>query len=376
MEITKKKGSIVTPRERIKTLMKHKIPDHMGIYEHFWRNSWDGKWLDQGYPKGVVPDVYFDFDMLMCGGGLEYEPFAGHEEIMEETDKYIVSKNGFGATTKKWKSGYGTPEHLSFELITPDIWKKYRPALLDVSRSRLKDLEKQKEKFTSARKDQKYVFFASLFVFELMRCGMGDENFLPAMALEPEWIKDFCQVYLDFFRNHYEMLFKETGVPDGFMIYEDFAYSKGLYCSPAMLKELIFPYEKQLMDFLHDYGIDVILHCCGNMREAIPSFLDMGIDCLQAMEAKAGCDIVDIAGRYGNKLCYMGNIDIRALCSHDEQTVKDEIIPKLLYLKENRIPYVFHSDHSIPGEISLVEYRRILEIVKDNYAYGKTGINA
>ncbi len=349
--------------------MKRQIPDRMGIYEHFWANSWKGNWLEQGYPEGIAPDVYFDFDMILCGGGLKFEPYPDREEILEETDKYIVSKNGFGATMRKWKSGYGTPEHLSFELTSPEVWKKYRPALLDVSPSRFRNLDKQKENVENAKRNDKYVFFASPFIFELMRAGIGDEHFLPAMALEPDWIKDFCKVYLDFYRNHYELLFKETGVPDGFMIYEDFAYSKGLYCSPKMFNELIFPYEKEFIGFLHDYGVDVILHCCGDMREAIPSFIDIGIDCLQAMEVKAGNDIRQIADVYGDKICYMGNIDIRALCSHDRQTIKDEIIPKLDYLKANRIPYVFHSDHSIPGEITLAEYKDILEIVKQNYYY-------
>jgi hypothetical protein len=39
------------------------------------------------------------------------------------------------------------------------------------------------------------------------------------LALEPEWIKDFCQVYLDFFRAHYDLIFSEAGKPDGVFIY-------------------------------------------------------------------------------------------------------------------------------------------------------------
>ncbi len=359
----------MTSKEIIKTLMKRQIPDRMGIDEHFWIDSYAGKWLEQGYPQGIAPDIYFDFDIIMCGGTLKFEPYPNRQEIIEETDQYIVSKNGFGATMRKWKSGYGTPEHLFFELTSPEVWKKYRPALLDISTSRFKNLDKQKENLRYSKKHDKYSLFSSPFIFELMREGIGDENFLPAMALEPDWIKDFCQVYLDFYKNHYDLLFKETGVPDGFLIYEDMAYSKGLYCSPNMLKELIFPYEKEFISFLHDYNIDVIFHCCGNMRQAIPSFVEIGIDCLQAMEVKAGNDIREIAEVYGDKICYMGNIDIRALCSHDQRIIKDEIMSKFEYIKANRIPYIFHSDHSIPGEITLAEYKDILQIVKQNCHY-------
>jgi len=208
-----------------------------------------------------------------------------------------------------------------------------------------------------------------MFVFELLRATLGDENFLPAMRLEPEWIKDFCQVYLDFYRKHYEILFREAGIPDGFFIYEDWGYNKGLFCSPSTMRELIIPYEKQLVSFFKDYGMQVILHSCGDIRKAIPLIIEAGFDCLQPMESKAGCNVVEIASEYGRKLSYMGNINVVPLSTNDKKQVEAEIVPKLIKLKKMRIPYFFHSDHSIPPNISLKTYQYALALFMENNSY-------
>ena len=130
-------------------------------------------------------------------------------------------------------------------------------------------------------------------------------------------------------RNHLEILFSEAGVPDGFFVYEDYGYKNGLFCSPATMSDLVMPYEKALVSFLKDYGIQVLLHTCGDVRRAVPLIIDAGFDCLQPMEAKAGCDVVELAKTYGSRISYMGNIDVVALTTNDEKTVEAEIVPKL-----------------------------------------------
>lgn len=80
---------------------------------------------------------------------------------------------------------------------------------------------------------------------------------------------------------------------------------------------MIFPYEKAFVSFLKDYGLPVILHSCGDVRKVIPLIIDAGFDCLQPMEAKAGCNVTEIAKTYGRKISYMGNINVVPLSTND-----------------------------------------------------------
>ncbi|OIN98039.1 hypothetical protein AUJ66_01705 [Candidatus Desantisbacteria bacterium CG1_02_38_46] len=359
----------MTSRERVKVLLNKEIPDKMGIYEHFWPETIRDNWINQGFPEDKVPESLFDYDLTGCGSWVDTEPFMGRSKVVQETDEWVVTKDGRGATMKTWKKKSGCPEHMGFEVTTQEKWKEYRQPLLEVNRNRLGDINQAKISLENARKNNKFSFFGNMFVFELLRATLGHENFLPAMLLEPEWIKDFCQVYLDFYRKHYEILFREAGIPDGFFIYEDWGYNKGLFCSPSTMRELIIPYEKQLVSFFKDYGMQVILHSCGDIRKAIPLIIEAGFDCLQPMESKAGCNVVEIASEYGRKLSYMGNINVVPLSTNDKKQVEAEIVPKLIKLKKMRIPYFFHSDHSIPPNISLKTYQYALALFMENNSY-------
>jgi uroporphyrinogen decarboxylase len=293
----------------------------------------------------------------------------GTKEVIKETEEWRIIKDGRGATLKFWKNKSGTPEHIDFEITDREKWKKYREPLLEIRKERLGDIESMRLNLKTAREKKKFTIFGDLFIFELMRATIGDQNFLPALLLDPDWIKDFAQVYLNFYRNHYEILFREAGLPDGFLVYEDFGYSNGLFCSPKVLSELIMPYEKELVNFLKSYGLPVILHSCGDIRKAVPLIIDAGFDCLQPMEAKAGCDVVEFAKTYGNKLAYMGNINVVVLNTNDPLKIKEEILPKLKTLSKMRIPYFFHSDHSIPPTVTLETYKYALKLFGENCWY-------
>ncbi|MCC6728120.1 MAG: hypothetical protein IT208_02150 [Chthonomonadales bacterium] len=359
----------MTSRERVTSLLRHELPDRMGLYEHFWPETLAEYWPREGYPEGQAPETHFGYDIVNCGGWFNSEPCPGRHEVLDETDEWRVVRDGRGAALKYWKHKSGTPEHIGFTITTPEAWRDVRESLLTVDRGRLGDPVAARAAIAAARESGRYAVFGNLFVFELMRATIGDENFLPALLTEPDWIRDFCQVYLDSYRAHYEVLFRESGLPDGFFVYEDLGYRNGLFCSPKVLADLVMPYEAAFVGFLKDYGLPVILHSCGDIRRAVPLLVEAGFDCLQPMEAKAGCDVVQIASEFGSRLAYMGNIDVVALTTNDRDTVRDAVVPKLRRLKEMRVPYFFHSDHSIPPNVRLDTYGYALDLLREHGTY-------
>ena len=61
-------------------------------------------------------------------------------------------------------------------------------------------------------------------------------------------------------------------------MYEDLGYKNGLFASPKVLGELIFPYYKELVDFFHGYDLPVVLHTCGSTAEGLPLIVEAGFD--------------------------------------------------------------------------------------------------
>ena len=353
----------MTSRERLKAIFAREPYDHFGIFDHYWGETIP-EWRKQGFPEDTDPADYFGYDLQGVGGGPDHTPFRGAEEVLEENDRWKVTRTGWGASVKYFKERSGTPEHVGFECTTPERWRKYREQLVDFDPSRF-DVVKLKEACDRGREGDKFIVYSCLFVFETMRHALGDVCMMESMILEPAWIHDICRVLTDLFIAHYDRAFREAGKPDGIFIYEDLGYSKGLFASPRTLKDLIFPYYTELVGFFHDHGLPVILHTCGGVTEAVPLIVEAGFDCLQPMEAKAGCNVVEYAKEFGDRLSFMGNIDVTVLNRNDRELTRREVLGKLNALHDLRAGYVFHSDHSIPPDISFATYSYAVELLRE-----------
>lgn len=138
----------MTGRERMQALLNRELPDRYGLFEHFWPETLQDYWPEQGYPvdrqgKPVNPVNYFDFDLEPAGGEIDTVPRRGYLEVIEETDEWRVTRDGRGAVLKHWKKKSGTPEHIGFAVTTPKKWKEYKEYLTGFDPARV-DIEATK----------------------------------------------------------------------------------------------------------------------------------------------------------------------------------------------------------------------------------------
>jgi uroporphyrinogen decarboxylase len=366
---------MMSKREIIDAIVRtKKIPERMGLCEDFWPETVKKVWPKRGMPEGVEYEEYFNHDIMDL---MQYwknrrmiECAYLDVEVIDEDEETMVLKDGWRSTVRVWKDKSGTPEHIDFELKTPEIWKKkFRESLLYLNKARFENLGDLKERYDKYTKAGFYTMYNSCFIFENMRYSMGDFVMLQACALEPDWIKDFCEVYTNFTIMHVEYLFNNVGIPDAYTIYDDMAYTKNCFISPQMYKELIVPYTRKFVEFLKSYNVSVFMHSCGYIEPQLPNIIEAGIDCIQPLEAKTGMDIVKLANTYGDKIAFMGNIDVRALETNNKHEIEKEIVAKLKSVKENRIPYIFHTDHSISTLIEIPSYQYALEVFWQNCKY-------
>ena len=360
----------MTKREIIKTLLSKQIPERVGLNEHFWPHLIENSWQEQG----IAPDTdfiqRFNLDIRSVSWFNAPGPRPDLVGVVEESEECVIGQDGWGATVKNWKHRAGTPEHMGNMITSPEIWKRdFRDAFeaLDVRDSI--DLQSVKERYAQAMAGEEFVTYSGLFVFEELRKILGDITMLESLLLEPEWIQDFCTLVTRKHMDYYELLFREVGLPDGLHIYEDLGYTAAPFASPACHRELILPHHKKLFGMFKDYNLPIIMHTCGDFRPHIESIIEAGVDCIQAMEAKTGMNVVKMAEQYKDKLCFMGNIDIRALESGDRDQIKEECLGKLNGMKALRAPYVYMSDHSIPPSVSLADYEYMVELYWENCRY-------
>lgn len=347
----------MTGYERVSNLFARKSIDRIPVGEDFWEDT-IAQWTAEGHiKKGESLAEHFDHDLDRAGLINWYADPAHGQVKLEENEDTVLMLDGNGAKLRHHKYHASTPEHVDFLVKDRTSWEEHiKPRLLDVDRRRI-PVEDFRRRLEEAGKQQRYFLSDAFGPFELMQRVCGHEILLLNMALDPDWVKDMVMTYTEFNIMHWEVLFHEAGTPQGTWIADDLGYKFKPFMSPAMFDDILRPGYKRMFDYLHSKGLKVVLHSCGYIEPFLPSLIDLGLDCLEAMEHKAGMNMPSLFDKYGDNLVYFGNIDIRVLESNDPGLIEKELQAKILPVINKGGRYMLHSDHSISPKIAYETYR-------------------
>jgi uroporphyrinogen decarboxylase len=353
----------LTSRERVNRAMERRDHDRVPRHESFWGET-ISRWQDEGFNGDrdrVLDLLQTDFHGL---NWLWPMAFPGRDEVVSFDKETRVVRDGNGKLVRYWRNKSGTPDHLGFDCDTREKWERvYKPALLGTGLQN--DPEAVRREYIRGREKGRWCHLTGVEGFEETRSLMGDEITLIAMAEDPEWIRDVSQTFTDVTLRNFDALMATGIQPDGLWIYGDMAFKTATMCSPRMYKELIWPDHKRLADWAHAHRMKFIYHTDGDVNGVIDLYLEAGFDCIQPLECKANMDIRQLAPRYGNRLSLFGNIDVMTMISNDRDKIQAEIVAKFHAAKPYN-GYIYHSDHSVPPQVSWDTYQWIVACV-DKY---------
>ena len=343
----------MTSHERMTRFMSRQPHDRIPVYEHFWGDT-VRHYREQGHlgPNEGMGD-HFDYD-IHAAGAINFVADLDfvRQRVSEDADTY-AELDGNGAILRRHKWNETTPEHVDFTIKDYSGWKELKK-LLKPEERRI-NFEGYRNARQRAQIFDKYFCFSLLHVFELMHPVIGHETMLACMALEPDFIQDMCETYCNLLLELQHMLFEREGYPDAIWYYEDLGFKGRPFMSPAMFNEYLVPWYKKTFDYAHSHDMPVILHSCGYIEPLLDGLVEAGIDCLQVIEVKAGNDLLRIYEKYGDRLSFMGGIDVRAIYSNDRATIDAELEAKIPIVKGN-YGFCLHSDHSIPKTVDFEAY--------------------
>jgi uroporphyrinogen decarboxylase len=357
----------MTGKERISRILRHQPADRIGIFEHFWGDTYK-EYTSTGHIKhGENFDEHFGLDMGTCWAfdltvDMDFQPVTVRED--EDT---VTVKDGNGALLRRHKHHDSTPEHVGFTVCEREDWEKAKPKLLEFCERRI-NFEAYRAAKAAAEKSGRFFCVGGVNVFECMHPICGHEHMLAGMALDPDWIADICTVYSDMIIKYWEYLFKNEGMPDGIWFYEDMGFKERPFMSPEMYKELLYPAHKKTIDWAHERSFPVLMHSCGFVEPLLPGMIEAGIDCFQTIEIKAGMDLLRIFREHGDKIALMGGIDVRALYTNDKAAIDRELESKIPIVKQG-FGYIAHSDHSIPKTVDYETFRYYIDRALELGAY-------
>jgi uroporphyrinogen decarboxylase len=349
----------MTGYERISNILQRKPVDHIGLFEHFWSDT-KRIWIENGWIPDETPfEDAFQFDMQTFWAFKMIADLDFEEQIVEETEETVLKRDGNGALLRRHKLHDSTPEHVDFLVKDRRAWEEHIKPKLTADRRRINFADYRAAKARAA-KAQRFFCWSGVNVFEMMHPVCGHEHMLVGMATDPDWVKDMVETYARVTLELQEILFAEEGYPDGIWYYEDMGYKQHPFMSPRMYREIIQPAHTRTVGWAHAHHMPVIMHSCGFVEPLLPGMLEAGIDCLQVIEVKAGMDLLRMYEKFGERLSFMGGIDVRVLYNNDRREIDRELEAKIPTVK-GKYGYVLHSDHSIPNNVHPDTYRYFIQ---------------
>lgn len=351
----------MTSRERILLALDHREADRVAIHDSPWFTT-VRRWHEEGLPRDQDPGEYFGYEMSGFGADTSFQLPT---ETVEETDEYTIVRNSNGALVKNWKHKTSTPEMIDFTIKDRASWEEHKP-LLAMNDSRV-DWTGGLDACRRERERGMFVYYSAAMGYDKTQGIVGSERLLVAMAEQPDWPKDMFDASVQILIDAAEEMMGRGFEFDGAFLFDDMGYRNASLFSPRMYRELLKPAHTRACDFFHAHGLKVILHSCGCVKGLIPDLIEAGFDCLQPLEVKAGMDLVELKKQYGDRLAFMGGIDVRKMSDPNPAAIEEEIRTKITVAKQGG-GYIYHSDHSVPDDVSFSQYCRVIDLV---HQYGR-----
>jgi hypothetical protein len=268
-----------------------RVPGWCGASTEFWENAKRALSLDD---EGLRVRLGDDFRRVMAKDASPQVPLS---EGATYRTPFGVERQGIG---------YGQPighplAHASVTEIHDYAWPD--PAWMDVSGVRA-EAEKYGRQYAILGGEWSPYFHDAVDL-------LGMENLYLKMYDEPEAIDALLGHVVDFYAEVSRRIFDAAArALDIFFIGNDFGSQRGPLMGDKLFRRFFLPHLKRLIDLGHDYGLKVMLHCCGRYAPLIPAMIEVGLDGLHAVQPSCqGMDLATLKAAYGRKILFNGAID-------------------------------------------------------------------
>ncbi|HEY9076759.1 MAG TPA: uroporphyrinogen decarboxylase family protein [Anaerolineaceae bacterium] len=353
---------MITSHERFHKMYAHQECDRVPIIDSPW-NATIKRWQNEGMPVDTNFADFFDLDLVTT---INVDNSPRYEErILEETPEHKIHTSKFGVTMKQWKHAASTPEFIDFTIISPETWKLAKERMTP-SRDRI-NWDHLESNYPIWKQKGYWIQAGLWFGFDVTHSWVvGTERVLLALIENPGWLMDIFEQMLELNLALLEEVWDAGYHFDCITWPDDMGYKHNQFFSLKMYRRILKPFHQRAIDWAHARGIKAHLHSCGDINPFVPELISMGLDGLNPLEVKAGMDPLYLKQTYGKDLVLHGGINA-VLWDQPEKIYAE--IERVLPLMKVGGGYIFSSDHSVPSNVSLEDFRNIIALAKQLGSY-------
>src|SRR4030042_5126842 len=186
-------------------------------------------------------------------------------------------------------------------------------------------IEKNKDKFI--------VGAIGFSLYERAWILRGIEPVLMDFAANPSFIEELFDEIIEF---NLVITKRLCQFPiDAFHFGDDWGQQHGLLIDPDLWRKFFKKHLKKLYDVVHDAGLPVSIHSCGDITEIIPDLIEIGVNIISPLQAEA-LDFKFLKKKYGNDLAFWGGVSTQRTLPHGTPNdVRAEIKERIKVLAKN-----------------------------------------
>jgi len=378
----------MTGRERVIGAIERKPIDRVPRYDAFWEETLQ-QYIAQGLKLptmktilvdgdeksiGRPVDEYFDFDIVQLFMDISMR-FTPH--VVEDDGEKITIADACGYTAQKFKGKTSSLHFIEHKINDIDDWEEHKHRfkfdVTDTSRVDCEGYFLRTHKypnwkgfqtiFSEYRKLEKFIAVFVYGPYEETWRHHGYENCLMDLLLEPEMMMEMFEKATDLLIETVKHMIEIGTKPDAIWLAEDMGGTHTSLFSRDVYRECLFPFHKKIGDFLHENDIYFFMHSCGKIESFLPDLIEAGLDVIQAIQENTGMNVVTLKEQFGDKLTFFGNIGEEKF-KEGKEAIEEELRAKIPLAKIGG-GYIYHSDHSIPPEVSLDTYLHAMKILDE-----------
>ena len=382
----------MTSRERVIAAIEGKPLDRIPKYDAFWEDTlvaWQKAGLKLPEPKTITVegetkvirsgvDQYFGFDITPLYMDVSMRFPTGI--IAEDEEMYTITDRS-GYTVRRYKKMVSSMDFVSHMVQDADDWEQYKDRLtLDFDGTARVDSasyflhtkpyptwEGVKEIFEAFRQMDTFIPVTVYGPWESAWRHHGFEDSLMDLIAEPEMMGEMFERITDLTIATVQKMMDIGCKPDAIWLTEDMGGTRTTLFSPKTYRELLFPCHKKLGDFLHAHDIYFFMHSCGYIEPLLPDLIEAGLNVIQALQANTGMHVADLKRKFGDRLTFFGNISEQSF-KKGKEAIEAELRDKIPAAMEGG-GYIYHSDHSIPPEVTLETYLHAMKVLDEIGTY-------
>lgn len=195
-----------------------------------------------------------------------------------------------------------------------------------------------------------------------------------SIALRPDYITKVFETQTEIAIENLKALYKTVGdkVQVVFMSGTDFGSQNAPMISEATYRQLFFPFQKKLNDWVHkNTPWKTFIHTCGSIEPLIEGFIEAGFDILNPVQCSAAnMDASMLKARYGDRIVFWGGgvNTQKTLPFGSPEQVKAEVAQRIQTFKKDG-GFVFNTIHNLQAGVPIENFEAMLDAFRENCDY-------